>query len=624
MASSRTSLVAVCILLVASGVCAQGGAKAMAKPESVLDHIPAGALGFAVVSSAEGVAGKVDKLLADLGVSQMLPSPDPDNPEKKMPVLDLVRGGAQLGQGFNPKGGAAVVMLNPKDFDIDLLQLMGAAPPAEGGEDEAPAAPPKIPFVILVPGTGVKEVFGAYPMEQAGKYTLINLRMGPTYATKVGGYVALSPHDKALDAVAGTKKKAVSELPPEQVKLLGKMDLAYCINMKVAGPMLAQLMQQLEQQMTMQAGPMAPLMKTYFGFYRDVLQQMDAVTVGIRVGKTGIILEELASFKPDSTYTQAIAAAKPTGKVGLNALPDLPYGLAVGSTGETDEHTIKLTMDMVNELLKGELFQGVADEEKARMRKLVRGMLGQVAGVQMVIGGTPSGSGLFGASFVIRCKDAAEVKALLGEEAKLIQNLIRHFAADEPDAQKLAIRYVKSVETIAGVSVDAVSVEHPELDKMEEEDRAEMKKALGEDKVRFLVAAPDKKTVVVTFGGSRKFMAEALKAARGTGTIGTTPGDLAALKHMPAKPETIILINGANIYKLIVDGVKTMEPDEELPPFKIACKTPVAMGIGYAGRNVHVVVYVPTELVKEVVGVFTAISGMRPGAAPPPEGPDDF
>jgi hypothetical protein len=392
----------------------------------------------------------------------------------------------------------------------------------------------------------------------------------------------------------------------------------------VAGPLLGQLMQQIEQQMTMQAGPMAPLMKTYFGFYRDLLQQMDAVTVGIRVGKTGIILEELASFKPDTDYAKVIAGTKPTGKVPLNGLPDMPYGLAIGSTGESDENTIKLTMDMLDGLLKGELFQGVADVEKTRMRKLVRGMLGQGTGMQMVIGGAPSGNGLFGASFVIRCKDAAEVKALLGEEATLVQNLIRHFAADEPDAQKLAIRYVKSVETIAGVSVDAVSVEHPDLNEMEEKERTEMKKVLGEDKVRFLVAAPDKKTVVVTFGGSRKFMAEALKAARGGGTIGTTPGDLAALKHMPAKPESIILINGANIYKLIVDGIKTMEPDEELPPFKIACKTPVAMGIGYAGPNVHVVVYVPTELVKEVVGVFMAIGGMGPGTKPPPQGPDDF
>ena len=92
---------------------------------------------------------------------------------------------------------------------------------------------------------------------------------------------------------------------------------------------------------------------------------------------------------------------------------------------------------------------------------------------------------------------------------------------------------------------------------------------------------------------------------------------------MPKKPSGIVLVNGANIFNLVVAGIKTMEPDQELPPFKISCKTPIAMGVGQAGTSAHIVVYVPTELIKEIVGTVMMFTGGGPGGAPP-VGDDDF
>jgi hypothetical protein len=299
--------------------------------------------------------------------------------------------------------------------------------------------------------------------------------------------------------------------------------------------------------------------------------------------------------------------------------------LAIGSVGQSDPQTAKIATDVVDGLLKSEALQGLPEEEKTRCRGLIQGMSDQVQGMQMVVGGAPTGSGLFGVSFVIHCKDAAKVKALLGEEAKLAQAMIRHFGGDEPKLQKLLVRYIEGVETVGSVTADAIEVQHPDLDTMKEDDRAKMKKVLGEDKVRFLIAAADNQTVVVTFGGSRPFLAEALKAAAGKGTIGTSPGDLAAMKHLPAKANGVMLLNGGNIYDLIVAGIKTMAPETELPPFKVTCKTPIAMGSGTAGRSAHVVFYVPTDLVKELAGVFMMLGAARQApVAPPVRGPDDF
>ena len=654
MSSLRNVVVFACVLLVASGAWAQepgAAGQAYPKVEPVLSHIPAGSLGFAVIPNARGTAGKVDKFIADIGLAKMLPSPDPDHPEKKASVLDLMRAAARLGPGFNPNGGVAVVMLDPKPFGIDLLELIPGAqgakagsapgswastliPGAQGakarpmemaGPGEAPDKPKgKIPFVIFVPGKSVKDLFGAYPMEAAGKYTLVNLRMGPTYAAKLGSYVLLSPSDKALDAVLSAGKKAAAELPAEHARIMADSDLAYYINAKVAGPIFEGFLKKAQEQIIAQAGPLGPLMGFYMGFYRDLVSQLEAVTVAGRLVPSGLVFEEMVSFKPGTYYAKAIAAETPSGTLRLDALPDLPYVLAMGATGQTDEESVKIGRDMVDSLLKSDLLKALPEEEKDRLRKISGEMSGQITGMQMVGGGAPAGSGLFGVSFVVKCKNAGKVKALIAEQAKLAQGLVKHFGGDDPDVQKLRIRYVKGLETVGSVTADAVVIEHPDLDKMEEEERTNMKKVLGEDKVRFLVAAADKDTVVVTFGGSRSFLVEALKAASGAGKIGTRSEDAEAMKYLPKKKTAVVLINGANLYNLIVAGMKTMEPDAELPPFKITCKTPISMGIGQSGRSAHVVTYVPTQLVKEVVGIFMVFAAAGGPGAAPSVAPDDF
>ena len=628
----RNVVLSACALLGASGAWGQNaGTVKPAGPavEPVLSHIPAGSLGFVVIPNIRSTVAKADKFIADIGLAKKLPSVDPDKPEKRASVLDLLLGAAQLGPGFNPDGGLAVVMLDPKAFGIDLLQFIPGAgaskvrPMKMVAEDDATEpAKPKIPFVIFVPGKSIKSVFGAYPMEPAGKYTLVNLRMGPAYAVKRGSYILLGPSDKALDAVLAAKKKAATDLPAEQVVAIGQSDLAYHINMKVAGPVIAQFLKVAEAQIITQAGPVAPLMGVYFGIYRDLIKQFDAITVAVRIAPTGLVFDEMASFRPGTAYSKAQASTKLTGKVGLNALPDLPYVLAMGGAGQNSPEGVKIGLDMIDSLLKNEPLKGLPEEEKARIKKIVRELNEQITGVQIVMGGAPAESGLFGMSFVIRCGSAEKVKALLAEKVKLAQGLIKHFGENEPEVKKFSIRYLKGMETVGGVSADAIALQHPKLDEINEDDRGKMRKVLGEDKIRFLVAAADKNTVVVTFGGSRPFLVEALKAAAGTGKIGTRPEDAEAMKYMPKKKTAVVLINAGNLYEVIVKGMKAMAPNEEQPPFKIKCKTPIALGVGQSGKSTHVVAYVPTKLIKEVVGIVMMFAGG--GGGPPVGGDSDF
>jgi hypothetical protein len=305
----------------------------------------------------------------------------------------------------------------------------------------------------------------------------------------------------------------------------------------------------------------------------------------------------------------------------------MPYVLALGAAGSTSPQQAQVGMDMINSLLLSQPIAGMPDDLKAAIKKSYQDANDQVTGIQFVGGGAPAGSGVFGLSLVIQCKDSAKMKDLLADYAGIAQGLIKHFGKDEPDANGIVVKYVRGIETVGQISADAIVVEAPSLEKMEEADRAEMKKVLGEDKIRVRVLATDKNTVVMTIGGSGAFFAEAVKAATaGAGNkIGTDANSLAAMKHLPAERNMVALFSASNLYDVIVSGMKTMSPQEEMPPFKITCKTPIAIGAGTTGKSAHVVVFFPTDLIKDVAGmIMTPPMGGGPGNPPPPMGDKDF
>jgi hypothetical protein len=293
----------------------------------------------------------------------------------------------------------------------------------------------------------------------------------------LGGYVVLSPSDKALDAVMSAQKMADKSLPAEQAAIIAKGDIAYYVNMRLAGPVLTDVLKQVGEKATADAGPAAPIMAFYLDFYRQMVNQMDSIVVAGRFGETGLIFEEMLSFLPDSAYGKMMQASKTAGKAQLNNLPDLPYVLAAGSAGGAGEpNTTKFATDLVEGLLKMDPLSTLADADKQALLKHIRDITDEVTGSEMVAGGAPAGKGLFGVDFVVHCKDADKLKALLADEAKLAQSIIHQLGKDNADVQKLTIRYIPKMETIGSVSADAIVVVSPKLTDMNEEDRTKMKK----------------------------------------------------------------------------------------------------------------------------------------------------
>jgi hypothetical protein len=119
----------------------------------------------------------------------------------------------------------------------------------------------------------------------------------------------------------------------------------------------------------------------------------------------------------------------------------------------------------------------------------------------------------------------------------------------------------------------------------------------------------------MSFGGSTDMLKSVLKTAGGGGDIGADAHNKEAMKYMPSKPVSLMLFNGANLFQLIAEGTQQM--GGQMPPFQITTKIPAAMGVGVSGSAEHVVVYVPRELLKEMMMPFMMM-GMGGGPATGP------
>lgn len=99
---------------------------------------------------------------------------------------------------------------------------------------------------------------------------------------------------------------------------------------------------------------------------------------------------------------------------------------------------------------------------------------------------------------------------------------------------------------------------------------------------------------------------------------------------VPAKPTAIGVLNGANLLELALKGMATMAPEAALPPLRITTKDPVFFSGGFTGKAQHVIVYVPSKLIMEIVqnAMMIGMSGGGGGGqdqGPQPVPPsDDF
>jgi hypothetical protein len=618
MRLTRTALVALLVFATASVLPAQGPGPEAAR------NIPADCLGFVVVNDLQDLLdkdGKVDRFIQQIGMAPLVGTMMPNG------ALDAMVGQMGLSEEFTGKGGLAVAMLNPKVEGIDLVGLMqrsmqGSAPPADL----------KLPFLMILPGTDIEKIFANWQPTQQGQYTQITLPFGPLLGTTVGNYMFFSPSSKALDVVRSSGKSIVKAMQADHLAALGRADIGIHVNMAVAGDLFAEGSKAIENQLRQQkqmmaqygmAGPQMAIFDLYINMlpeYRKWSEQVLASTVAGRMVHSGLVIEQLQSFKPDSELAKRLAAAPPARANQLAGLPDLPYVMALGGEMMPGlQEGMSLYLDMMDAMLSQSGAGALSAKTRSGFEKLFVRTEKQLKQVGFVIGGAPDGKGLFGLAKVLKVEDSKQMVSDIRAYTDLINHVIHEkLGAMEDDMRQLNLVYVQGDTSVGGTSVDVIDVTHPEMAGMSANEREELRKVLGEERIRFFVSAPDKNTVIATFGGTEAMMKKAVEA-KGSNNITDSRYAKEAMKYMPEKPNMLMAIHPANLYDVVISAAKKMDPDAALPPARITCQIPVMVGSAIDGTTVSANLYVPTRLVKDAMVFYMSMQGGG-GAA----GGDDF
>ncbi len=605
------------VLAIATGLLLAGPAAAQEKQtaEPILKHIPADALGFVMAGNVEDTLKRTDKFLNDVGLGIFVQAQAPQG------LWAAMKKNLKLGEGFNAGAGVAAIMLDPKDFGIDLTKHIG--------KKELPAeVRDKLPFVLLLPGTDIAKMLpeGMVTEGEDGKTIVQFGGEGPVLQTHSidGGYVGLSPNADALASYQRLKNVS-KQVNKKTLGVLSKADVAIHINWKKAWPLIEKAIEKQQKQMvekgeeaagmgaTAPAAMGAPMAKI-LDLYKKVFRQVDAMTITGRFVETGVVVEELLAYDPASQLGKVMKSYKPVKGSLTDLVPDLPYVMAwgFGGAGEMDDALERYFDDVFDAMLKTEELP-FSEEQMKKIKSMTLKFFEQVDAGQFVLGGAPEETGLFGAAVVMKVEDAEKFKQFLQETTKLGIELCKE--APEPDARKLQATYAKEAGKVGDLAFDAIEISHPEMAKMDDEEKAKMKKVFGEQRIRVLVASPRKDTVVVTFGGAEKMLAAALKSATGKKGIAKTAHLKQAMQYLPKKLSAVMLFNAKNLGDVIRRGAQRM--GEQAPPINFQTEAPLAVGAGVDGAAEHLAVYVPSAMVKDVAAVFMGLmmrgGGMGPG-----------
>jgi len=309
------------------------------KPVAILSQIPAGA-SYVMTGSVDKTIGSAEMFLIDIGVGQMLGigvSRPGDGRRPRSELLDMIKKELKLGEGFDSKGGAAFVVLDPKTVGLDLVKLL------EDTTDSGATGPPpsekiKATIAIIAPGT-VNTLFADAKPTKEGDLTVITPNNKKIYAAQKGMYAVISPSSVAVKAVVAAKKTAGSELSKDELAMVNSSDLVMHVNVAPYRPVIKELLDEAQKGLKTQFDPATAMgLGVYLMMGEALVEQLDTTTLGVKMGQNGLNIDSICTAKAGSTMAKVFAAESDSagGAKLFDSIPSLPYVLAMGIDGWMD------------------------------------------------------------------------------------------------------------------------------------------------------------------------------------------------------------------------------------------------------------------------------------------------
>ena len=564
--------------------------------ESVLMHIPTGAMGYLVVNDMAALSDNIDSFLTALQIP--------------MPVSQDLLGSLQdelmLGDGFHPNGGVAFVLLNTEAFGIDLIEYFKDNAVPDHESDDEIAEKTILPLVIFVAGDSVDGVFGNYPISDEDGLMVIEMDDDVLFAKLAGDYVALSPRADALQAALDAKQRLTDVLRDKQLALLTDAGAAVHMDLRVCRPMLKDALESFAEAMEEAAAMAAATGKESPGvdpvrvadaavaFYGALLDQMSSITIRANVDETGLRFGETIAFEPDSALGKIVSAQGPTDGLLLDRLPDLPYFLAFGSSMSYSPEMAQMLQDLSNDFMTSlDIPEDVIQQTQGRQNDFYA----NVKSVQFVLGGGPVGSGTLGMSIVYVCEDAQAIKDAIAEQIKLATGMMAAMAESTPGGVP-EFTHAANALAIGGVSVDKLTVDMPESNEPGMEDMdAVFGAMLGSDTLDILIAAPDNETLVFTLGGGEAMMTEALTVADGSGSILASGAVADAMAVVPDEAWCVGLFSLKGLGEVIATTMDAVTPGsaKHFPLKFMTVETPIVFFMESETATLYAEMVIPVE-----------------------------
>ena len=595
----RAFTVIVMLVLVAT-VSGSFAADSAPKGAEILKVIPAGS-SYIAVNDVAKTFDNVEKFLVDIGVGPMLglgAGGSADGRKAPSVLLKMFKANAKLGDGFNANGGAAFVILDPSSVGVDLFKASDSVKP-----DDVE----KI-FVGLLPGK-IEGLLADRKLTTDGKFSVLTVGGDKLYARQAGPYVIYGKMKKPVQALMDAKKFAIGELSKDELKLVAGSNLIARYNSAPYKKIMLKGLDEFEKTFKKELGPMAPVAGVYATIGRGMISQVDSLTVGVRLTNAGVNVDSITATRVGSTAAGILQteSGKSGGAKVLDSVPSMPYVFALGMKGWIDNKALNAELLDFSQKIVGAGAMGDVDKKtQAKIKAHQAKMADMITGFQLVIGGAPQGKGMVAMDYLIRCKDSAKYMKASRE------NLALNAAVMKKGNPMLGgMNYVAQAETIDGLSVDAVDITMANAFFGAADMARGFKMALGEEKIRMRLAAPDSKTMLITIGGVKTFLRESVRVAFGGGPIPKMPGTITAMKQLPKDSTIVSLFNVTNL----LDAIRTGMLVAEAPPQAAAmvpamkCQTPIAFGAKAKGTELHTGLFVPKDIVKEgVTAVMTTIA----------------
>ncbi|KPK85720.1 MAG: hypothetical protein AMJ81_03015 [Phycisphaerae bacterium SM23_33] len=580
-----------------------GQAAAPAKLD-VLQRVPAGCTGFAVVTGAGATAAKFDAFVKLLG--------SPEEPVLPAPVLELMQSQTKMGKGFNPEGGFAAVMLDLKQYGLEPAELAAAI------RQGKPLPSRRLPLVMLIPGRNPAEMFALRkPTTQGDLVQFEGQDKNPRYCLQAGAHVALGANLQAVRAVAAGLPPPGQAGGESVLKRLSAADKAFIADNDVTvwmdpakgGPTLAAAIAALQKRFEPAEGAQMParvrLMRAFAtvtgaaGPFGDALNQMDAFALGLRFESQGLLAELRCSFRPDSMLGKALAACKAAEGNPFDRLPNMPYVLALSRVNQPRPPK-EWAAGRVETALSQEPLKSLPEEAKARYRRAALGLGEQIRSVQLYFGTVSGEGGMARMACVLECASAGETRKLLAEFTAVAGEALG--TSKDQTIGEVLVKYEGEAVRRGGKDADAITLKAPAGS---ERNQKEMHLLLASESLRLLVAEADEKTLVITLGGGSDFLTKAMQsAAKRSGRLARDPAVAKALAMLPPKRVGTAVVNAKNL-QVLLKAIKAATGGKIIP-VDIASEVPFAAGIWADGAELRISLRLPTETARDLVKLYSA------------------